>query len=52
MPQKNLAMLLGIHKTMLPRIICHLQSMGVIQKFTKKRPIITDLNRLKSLAEG
>ncbi len=51
MTQQELALLLGIHRTTLTRILCRLHTMGVVGRFTKRELEILDPQRLRELAE-
>lgn len=50
MTQKEMASLLGIHRTTLLRIIHKLRRKGIIARFTQREVIILDLPQLKRLA--
>ena len=50
MTQQELALLLGMHRTTLTRILCRLREMNVLGRFTRHELRILDRVRLEELA--
>lgn len=50
--QRSMALQLGIHITTLTRILHRLRKEGIIGQFTKNSLVVTDMPRLKAIAEG
>ena len=50
MTQQELALLLGMHRTTLTRILCRLREMNVLGRFTRHQLLILDRSRLEELA--
>lgn len=52
MTQQELALLLGMHRTTLTRILCRLRESGVLGRFTRHELEILDRARLAELAKS